>query len=247
MSQLTHGSLFAGIGGFDLGFERAGIKTIWQVEIDEYCRRVLERHFPGSRRFSDVRAVHGAADCYNGHTGPCPDCLVHVDIITGGFPCQDVSAAGKRVGLSGPRSVLWREMRRVLCELRPRYAVIENTPGLFERGFGDVLRDLAEIGFDAEWTVLSACQFGAPHTRERVFILAYPNGATESGERRRERSEENGAKERHIYWKTLEPTCLRMAHGVPNRMDRLRGAGNAVVPQIAEWIGRRLVEADRLR
>jgi DNA (cytosine-5)-methyltransferase 1 len=128
-------------------------------------------------------------------------------------------------------------MWRLIGELRPRFAIIENTPGLFDRGFGQVLGGLAEIGFDAEWKVLSACQFGYPHTRERVFVVAYPNGTPESGKRRRIGSEKNGQKEPNIYPEAVEPPCLRMVARVPNRMDRLRGAGNAIVPDIAEYIG----------
>ena len=147
--MLTHGSLFSGIGGFDLGFERAGIKTVWQVEIDSYCRRVLERHFPDSKRFSDIREC-GAHN------------LPYIDILSGGFPCQDISLAGKGASLSGHRSGLWFEMHRVICEVRPIIVVLENVAALLSRGFGEVLRDLAGAGFNAEWAVLRAEDFGAP-------------------------------------------------------------------------------------
>src|SRR5947208_11045335 len=160
--EITHGSLFAGIGGFDLGFERAGIKTIWQVEIDDYCRRVLAKHWPSVERFSDVRGVG-------------KDVLAPVDIVSGGFPCQDLSNAGKRAGIDGERSGLWSEMHRVICELRPRYVVVENVAALLIRGMGRVLGDLAEIGYDAEWDCFRASDFGAPHERERVFLIAYPH------------------------------------------------------------------------
>jgi DNA (cytosine-5)-methyltransferase 1 len=236
---LTHGSLFAGIGGFDLGFERAGIKTVWQVEIGPFCRKVLERHWPNVERFNDVKEC-GA------------DNLSRVDVVTGGFPCQDISQAGERAGIEGSRSGLWSEMWRIICDLRPQFVVVENVSALLERGMERVLHDLALGGFDAEWRVLSACQFGAPHTRERVFIVAYPTGYGLEGAGR---SEEDG--ERLDAWQAPEtaPTPLRlgiwgngtrsfagMAHRVPNRMERLRGHGNVVIPQIAEWIGRRIVE-----
>src|SRR5215471_10832235 len=118
---MTHGSLFAGIGGFDLGFERAGFKTIWQVEIDEYCRRVLERHFPGAERFADIR------DCGKHNLKP-------VDVISGGFPCQDISNAGLRAGIDGERSGLWNDMQRIVGELCPRFVLVENVAALLVRG-----------------------------------------------------------------------------------------------------------------
>src|SRR6185312_5367478 len=156
------GSLFAGIGGFDLGFERAGFKTIWQVEIDSFCRRVLAKHFPEAERFEDVR------DCGKHNLRP-------VDVICGGFPCQDISNAGKRAGIDGERSGLWSEFARIIGELRPRFVVVENVAALLGRGMGRVLGDLAEIGYDAEWQVISAAEMGALHLRERVWIVAYPN------------------------------------------------------------------------
>ena len=158
---MTLGSLFAGIGGIDLGFERAGFKTVWQVEINPYCRKVLERHFPDAERFEDVRTV-------GRHN------LKPVDVIAGGFPCQDISNAGKRAGIDGERSGLWSEYARIIGELRPRFVLVENVAALLGRGMGRVLGDLAEIGYDAEWEVVSAADVGAPHLRERVWLVAYP-------------------------------------------------------------------------
>jgi DNA (cytosine-5)-methyltransferase 1 len=163
------GSLFAGIGGFDLGLQRAGMRVAWQVELDPYCRAVLARHFPEAQRYEDVREV-GAQN------------LAPVDLICGGFPCQDLSAAGKGAGLDGARSGLWGEFARIVRELRPRYVVVENVPALltgkgkrWDRApVGRVLGDLAEAGYDAEWACLSAREFGAPHLRKRVWLVAYP-------------------------------------------------------------------------
>ena len=173
------GSLFSGIGGFDLGFERAGMRVSWQVELDPYCRAVLARHFPDAARFADVRAV-GAGD------------LDPVDLLCGGFPCQDLSAAGRGAGIDGARSGLWSEFARIVRELRPRYVVVENVPALltgkgkrWDRGpIGRVLGDLAEARYDAEWACLSAREFGAPHLRKRVWIVAYPARDAEAGQRR---------------------------------------------------------------
>ena len=157
----THGSLFSRIGGIDLGFERAGIDTLWQVEIDPYCRNLLEMRFPNAARYEDVNKV-------GSHN------LQPVDIISGGFPCQDISYAGKGAGIDGSRSGLWSQLHRVIGELRPRFALIENVPALLKRGLDRVLSDLADIGYDAEWQVISAKDVGAPHLRKRVWIVAYP-------------------------------------------------------------------------
>lgn len=179
----TMGSLFAGIGGFDLGFERAGFEIAWQVEIDPYCRKVLERHFPHAQRFSDVREC-GAHN------------LKPVDVLCGGFPCQDISNAGKRAGIEGESSGLWSEYARIIGELRPRFVVVENVAALLGRGMGRVLGDLAEIGYDADWEIVSAADVGAPHLRERVWILAYPmqrSGRSELGQQQEEWSEVSGS------------------------------------------------------
>jgi DNA (cytosine-5)-methyltransferase 1 len=225
----TMGSLFAGIGGFDLGFERAGFKTSWQVEIDPYCTKVLAKNFPEAERFGDIR------ECGRHNLKP-------VDVICGGFPCQDVSQAGKRFGIDGERSGLWREMRRIIRDLQPKLALVENTPGLLDRGMGRVLGELAEDGFDAEWGVFPACAFGAPHTRERVLILAYGKGERERQLRRLECSEE-GAPYRNLHWQEAEPRVCRVVDGIPNRVDRLTAIGNAVVPQVVEMIARRIKQA----
>jgi DNA (cytosine-5)-methyltransferase 1 len=235
---MTHGSLFAGIGGFDLGFERAGIKTVWQVEIDEYCRRVLERHFPDAERFSDVR------ECGKHN-------LRHVDVLTGGFPCQDLSLAGLGAGLDGERSGLWSEYFRLICELRPRFALVENVSALLVRGFGRVIGDLAEIGYRCEWDCLCAGYFGAPHLRERVFLLAYPN---EGNGEARLGIEQDGPRtifagrncESFPIWLQAADSFAGMDDGLSHRLYESRGGslGNAVVPQIAEWIARRILEAE---
>jgi len=153
------GSLFSGIGGLDLGVEAAtGGRTVWQVERDPWCRTVLAKHWPDARRFDDVCAVGEE--------------LEPVDVICGGFPCQDVSVAGKRKGLAGERSGLWSEYARIVRVVRPRIVFVENVAGLLSMEFGRVLGDLAALGFDAEWAVFRASDAGAPHRRERVFVLA---------------------------------------------------------------------------
>jgi DNA (cytosine-5)-methyltransferase 1 len=268
LANLTVGSLFAGIGGFDLAAERAGLEVKWQVEIDDFCNRVLEKHWPHVRRYRDVRTV-----------GPE---LERVDVICGGFPCQDISHAGKRAGIDGDRSGLWREMARLTGELRPRYLFVENVSALLGVALGRVLGDLAEIGYDAEWDCLPASAFGAPHRRDRIWIVAYPHrsGLAQrivfGGDSRAHGSAPTrqvagvgsavsdaddegqpgsavdacarpGVPElgrRDEWWRT-EPDVGRVADGVPKRVDRLRGLGNSIVPQVAEWIFRRIIDAER--
>ena len=169
--RITVGSLFSGIGGLDLGLEWAGLgPVIWQVEREPFCRAVLAKHWPGAERFEDVCAVGS-------------HCLRPVDLICGGFPCQDLSYAGKGAGLAGERSGLWREYARIVCELRPRFVVVENVSALLSRGLGTVLGDLAALGYDAEWHCIPAAAVGAPHLRDRLFIVAYTNSAGLEGRR----------------------------------------------------------------
>ena len=157
---LTVGSLFAGIGGFDLGLERAGFDIAWQVEIDPYCQRVLAKHWPTVHRYGDIRAIDWSA-------------VEPVDLLCGGFPCQDISLAGKGAGLSGERSGLWFEYAKAINALKPRYVLIENVAALRSRGLDQVLGSLAALGYDAEWHCIPACAVGAPHRRDRVWIVAH--------------------------------------------------------------------------
>jgi DNA (cytosine-5)-methyltransferase 1 len=267
---LRFGSLFAGIGGLDLGLERAGMSCAWQVEIDDYAQKVLAKHWPDVPRFRDVREV-GAHN------------LAPVDVICGGFPCQDISNAGKRAGIDGERSGLWAEYARIIREVRPRYVLVENVAALLARGLGRVLGDLAESGFDAEWDCIPAAAVGAPHRRDRLFLVAYARRAGRGAEDGRRDSSQQGAGsgrqettggagecgallaaaagkglegvprggiQRRLFaagglrqfdqWAT-EPDVGRVAHGVRSRVDRLRCLGNAVVPQVAEFVGRRIL------
>ena len=309
------GSLFAGIGGFDLGVERAGCRIEWQVEIDPWCRKVLAKHWPEVPRYEDVKEV-GAHN------------LKPVDWIVGGFPCQDLSTAGKLEGLSGDRSGLWWHMRRIIGELRPEVVIVENVPNLVHLGIEHVLGSLAEIGYDAEWDIVSAQDIGAPHLRKRIWIVAHassggnirvarefcaeneqqtpkrqkkrvpefnkssdgrsttmahadsvrqlqPQGSKQDIGRRtgdcgeksdlahadsagfgeqcgtepmgeelrpaeRRRSAGRGQFGRNDHWR-IEPAVGRVANGIPDRVDRLKGLGNAIVPQIVEWIARRIL------
>ncbi len=155
------GSLFSGIGGFDLAARWMGWRTRWYSEVDPFCNAVMAAHFPEAKPLGDITQIDWTA-------------VEPVDLLMGGFPCQDVSQAGARAGIAGPRSGLWAEFARAVRDLRPRFVVVENVPGLLARGMDRVLGDLAALGYDAEWRVLSAADVGAPHRRERVWITAYP-------------------------------------------------------------------------
>jgi DNA (cytosine-5)-methyltransferase 1 len=235
---LTVGSLFSGIGGLDLGLERAGMEVIWQSEIDPFCCKVLKKHWPKVVNHGDIRNIEWQH-------------VERPDVICGGYPCQPFSNAGKRRGENDPRH-LWPIMFNAICNLRPRYALMENVRGHLSMGFGTVLGDLAQIGFNAQWQVLPASAFGAPHRRDRVFIVAHAkggaSGVTEPHGLRPRVWETTKLREPHSAsgtignWWEIEPNVGRVANGVPNRVDRLRGLGNAVVPQIAEFIGRLIIE-----
>ena len=160
--MLTVGSLFSGIGGLDLGLERAGMEVIWQSEIDPYGCRVLKKHWPEVVNHGNIKEINWAD-------------VVRPDIICGGYPCQPFSTAGKRNGTDDPRH-LWPWVREAISVLRPRYAILENVRGHVSLGLDIVLREMASIGYDAEWQIVSAASVGAPHRRDRVIIVAYPNG-----------------------------------------------------------------------
>jgi DNA (cytosine-5)-methyltransferase 1 len=261
---LTFGSLFAGIGGMDLGLERAGMTCRWQVEIDDYCRRVLTKHWPDVPKYGDIREVTGGE-------------LEAVDLICGGFPCQDISIAGNKAGISGARSGLWSDFARLIRVLRPRYVLVENVADLVSDGLDRVLGDLASCGYDAAGDCLPAGAFGAPHLRERMFVVAHtvsagtgvaapvncgfhrvfsdaPQPPMVLRRHRTDSAERIAAGALLSEWAAVqrvpapEPFLRGVVHGFPNRMDRLRGLGNAVVPQVAEWVGRRILEQhDRVR
>jgi DNA (cytosine-5)-methyltransferase 1 len=315
--MLTVGSLFSGIGGLDLGLERAGMKIIWHSEIDKYAVRVLEKHWPEVLNHGDIKLIDWTT-------------VEPIDVLVGGYPCQPFSTAGKRKGKEDSRH-LWPYVLDAICALRPRFVVLENVRGHLTLGFRDVLGDLAASGYDAEWQIIPASALGAPHRRDRLVILAYPNDTgsrtsecrtdadwktkvkkredlaqswisgccsdvadsnggrfqeceseTESQERTRFGSDEAGdVADPEIFfgygggyrhgetfsacnpglsnflearrtsgsshfgvWET-EPNVGRVAHGIPSRVDRLRGLGNAVVPQLGELIGRLIIAHDR--
>ena len=359
---LTVGSLFSGIGGIDLGLERAGMTVKWQSEIDPYACKVLKKHWPDTPNLGDIKQIDWST-------------VEAVDVIAGGYPCQPFSTAGKRQGENDPRH-LWPYFRDAISGIRPRFAILENVRGHLSMGFDRVLADLTEIGYDAEWQIVSAASVGAPHRRERIICVAYPSqqysygvfnytrnstqpetiselgnscgtqdvAYPEGDWQRRGHSENTGTVSKRVaiqtafgrgssvvanpdgdnptyggqrkglqgenqrrgndgsgsgsdtgqiglggtredscdvaytnsrqisgrfggepahrghlsgrdnylggekghaggQWWAIEPDVGRVAYGVPARVDRLRGLGNAVVPQVAEYVGRLITQS----
>ncbi len=251
---MKHFSLCSGIGGLDLAAEWAGFETIAQCEIDEYASKILAKNFKGVPNLHDIRTVTNERLRELGIT------TEEITVISAGFPCQPYSLAGKGRGDRDERD-LWGEVARVLGEVKPKWFVGENTPGLFarqnQRFFRRVLDDLTALGYRVGWGIWGACDVGAPHRRDRVFIVAYANGerrniheekkrtahgklckaiSDSDGERelQSQRSKQNERRRAcdGVWWE-VEPDVGRVANGVSARVDRLRCLGNAVVPQQA--------------
>jgi len=275
--MLTVGSLFSGIGGLDLGLERAGMKVIWQSEIDPYCNKVLKKHWPEVTNHGNIKDIDWGT-------------IERPDVICGGYPCQPFSTAGKRKGTDDARH-LWPWVRTAISKLRPNYAILENVRGHLTLGGTQVIGELAEIGYDAQWHIVSAASVGAPHRRDRIIIVAYPQSdwerrancsnsgtisqrsaiqltargssrivANNDGQRDGINRPQSIVGQTHLFWGNnarreaadvsrqwweTEPNVGRVANGVSDRVDRLRGLGNAVVPQVAEYIGRLVMAAHK--
>lgn len=258
------GSLFSGIGGIELGFQRAGFKTKWFIECDKYAKEIIRKNFRDAIIYDDITKVNFRS-------------IPKVDILTGGFPCQDISSSGKRAGITGSKSSLWKYYSKAIRILRPRFAFIENVSILINRGLDVVLADLASIGYDAEWYCVPASAIGAPHQRDRVYVIAYlPSererflsifkrdkrskdfninrdikDASNTDNQRQSRKGENEIRQELFrkgtgQW-TVEPKLDRVVHGIPCRMDRIKCLGNAVVPQIAEVFGEAIMSGYKER
>ena len=263
------GSLFSGIGGLDLGLERSipGLQTVWQIEKEEFCRSVLERHWPNTKRYNDVLHV-GAHN------------LEPVDVICAGFPCQSVSIAGKMEGVENEeKSGLWWHVHRLVSEFQSighqPILVLENVANIIRVGGPDVVGSLTAIGYDCEWTTISAAQCGAPHLRRRWFAIAFPSTigyymrnelafADTNSQRIQEQSKHTkrveqtrqskcggsqDARNGQNYWQRFptQSSVCRRDDGISHRVDRLKALGNAVVPQCAEWIGQQIVKSGVLK
>lgn len=256
--MLTVGSLFSGIGGMDLGLERAGMRVVWQCENDPYASRVLAKHWPDVPNYGDVTAVDWST-------------VERPDVLAGGFMCTDLSSVGRMGGMGGSTrsGTTWRELARAVVLLRPRYVLVENVPILLTgdggRWFATVLGQLAACGYDAEWDCVPASAVGAPHGRNRVFVVAYPNGVGRDANVFPTGSISKGFQtqsQRVSDWQRgipirsptsgrlrllPNPSIVRMDDGLSPRLvrlgwrDALRGYGNAVVPAVAELVGRLIV------
>ena len=234
--------MFSGIGAFSLGFERCGFETVLFCENDKFCRSVLREHWPRVPIFHDVKELKFDCD---------------IDILCGGFPCTDISDAGamwgEREGLDGEASGLWSEMRRVIGEVRPRYIVVENVAAILHRGLGDVLRDLAEVGYDAEWHCIPASHAGGSHLRDRIFIVAYADSARLQGRalinfpsRKGTRGKEQLTRLLSQQRKLALPTRGgRGVHdGVSGRVAKLQALGNSIYVPVVEQIGKAISRAE---
>jgi len=236
-------SLFSGIGGLDLGLELAGVgETLWQVEQDPFCRKVLAQHWPNAQRFEDVRTVRSAD-------------FIGAKVIAGGFPCQDISNAGKRAGLVGESSGLWWEMFRLIREIRPAFVVVENVLAIANRGLGQILGALASCGYHAEWDCISAAIVGAQHRRNRLFVVAWLPANPDGGRARQfqRRGQEvirwptdSGAAFDFNPWNASAAVCP-VVDGFSGRMVMLKALGNSVVPQVAYYAGQKILEVLRAK
>lgn len=244
--------LFSGIGGFSLGLERAGMETVAFCEFDEHARKVLKKHWPEVPIHNDVRTLDGKQ--YRGT----------IDVVCGGFPCQDLSAAGNQKGFGGERSSLYREMLRIISECLPRYAIFENVTNLLagDRGrwFGQFLYDLAQVGYNAEWHCISGSAIGTAHHRDRVWIIAYTNGPNGQGldfqkslfsyseeSRRREYTRAVDAAKKADDYARERPNFDEVPEELGAIKGDLKAYGNAVIPQIPEILGHAIMEYEQAK
>ena len=236
--------LFSGIGGFSLGLERTGgFETVAFCEIEDFPRRVLAQHWPEVPCYEDIRELNAPTLSRDG---------IEVDAISAGFPCQDISVAGRGEGLDGDRSGLWFEVLRLISELRPRVIFLENVAALLSRGLGVVIGGLAKIGYDCVWHCIRACRFGLPHHRDRIWIVAHPGKERAKGSLaqalQRLPALQGGENVRRAEaWARL-PELSKAGlcgsyHGIPNGVDRTGSLGNAVAPIIPECLGNAYLES----
>lgn len=239
---MTHASVFSGIGGFDLAARNVGITNVFQVEIDEFCQKVLAKNFPETEKYRNIYEFNGAK--YNGA----------IDIISGGFPCQPFSVAGKRKGTADDR-YLWDEMFRVVCEVRPNWVIAENVEGLIanEQGlaFEKCFSDLESAGYDAEAFIIPAIAKNAPHRRNRVWIVANIDSERLQGASGLPNGFAYGNRGEIRWWREnwLEVAAqfCRVDNGVSDRVDRIKSLGNAIVPQVAEEIFKAIIKTEEMK
>lgn len=233
--------LFSGIGGFSLGLENLGrFETIAFCEIDPFCQKILKKHWPLVPILNDVRTANFKE--------------IHAEIITGGFPCQDISNSGRREGITGSRSGLWSEIRRAICDVRPQFAILENVAALSYRGLDTVLSDLAKIGYCAQWHCISASAFGAVHHRDRIWIIAYPHQIggivsekifTSIANQIAPEGVSNELLAVLACWREIQSIDalldVRKHDGISSAVDRIGALGNSIYPAITTVIGKSIL------
>lgn len=235
--------LCSGIGGFSLGLERAGMNTVAFCEIEPFCQKILNQHWPDVPIFSDLREL-----THEQIERP-------IDLICGGYPCQPFSVAGKRRGKDDSRH-LWPEFSRLIREIRPNWVLFENVTGHITMGIDDVFADLENQNYTTQAFIIPACAVDAPHRRNRVWILGYshseliqrlrPNRKQKLQPHAKERSSLcTSEMPRATQWET-EPQLGRVVDGIPNRLDRVKALGNAIIPRIAEIFGHVIMQANNL-
>jgi DNA (cytosine-5)-methyltransferase 1 len=242
--------LFSGIGGFSLGLQNTGgFETVAFCEIEPYCHKVLKKHWQDVPIYNDIKELTYDTLQADG---------IEPTVITGGFPCQDISNAGRQEGIIGERSSLWSEYARLIKDVQPTWAIIENVSALRSKGLTLVLQNLSEIGYNAEWHCIPCTAVGGLHRRDRLWIIAYLSNSS-SIRQSRQRACGNACDTTQIVQReaiksfngrvknkwTVEPNVGRVAYGIPQRVDRLKGLGNAVVPQIPQFLGESILNFEK--
>ncbi len=231
---MKHLGLFEGIGGFSLAAKKMGWQTVAVCELAETPKQILRKRFPETIIHEDITTT---------------DFTIYrerVDVLTGGFPCQNLSiATNAPIGIDEAKSGLWREMLRATREIQPTFIVIENSHLLLKRGFERLLFEFSELGYDAEWQCVQGFQVGIPQRRKRVYVILYPVGF---GDRLPEGKICTGwDKSEYPAWRDSDPRIYGVAHGVSNRVDRHRALGNSLIPEIPLQIFKQINNATRRR
>lgn len=229
-------SLFSGGGLGDYGLTLAGMEIVAQVEIDEYCQKILSLRWPEVPKWRDIRDVRGEEVIERCGT---------VDLISGGFPCQDVSAGGSREGLDGEQSGLWSEMFRIIGMVRPKWVVVENVATILFRGMGTVLAELSSIGYDTEWETFSSRSFGANHNRMRMYFVAYPTSERLARRIFTKTAWEIREKTTGCFEWGNESKVLRKDDGNTTRIQQSKLIGNGIFVPAIEWIGKQIMKFDK--
>jgi len=264
MEKLKAFDIFAGIGGFSYGLEKVGMRTVAFCEVDQYCQKILKQYWPSVPIFSDINLLkyHKNHFLYDGKL-PRYFTNIDIDVISSSSPCTGYSVAGKKRGDKDGRSKLWKEFARLTREIRPKYCVFENSPNIRNHSMGEILKTFDEIGYNAEWSIISAYSVGAPHQRERLYCVFWRNDIPYPNPFRSWAADPEKEKASSWWWAKrrikrspvfnkagkIEPRVLRFTDGISEELDQteesLKQLGNSLIPQIPELIGRAIVENER--